>query len=143
MHLQKHKIRFCSPVDPNSECWFRSTRNVYSILYCARQNTHDFLLLILTEGMNVVLPNPIFLSGFGGGRGICRAERVVLHTIHWNYYIISFSVVCVKKRYHVLRRNYEPSSKRCTNYGYWAVKSANSNGGQAGQKISLHDIIIS
>jgi len=78
--------------------------------------------------------------GLEMGEKICRAERVVLHTIHWNYYIISFSAVCVKKCYHVLGRNYEASSKRCTNYGYWAVKSANSDGSQAGQKISLHDI---
>jgi hypothetical protein len=42
MHLQKHKIRFCSPVDPNFECWIRSTGNVHPTRCCARQNTHDF-----------------------------------------------------------------------------------------------------
>jgi hypothetical protein len=36
--------------------------------FAAQAKIHTtFLLLILTEGMNVVLPNPIFLSGFGGG----------------------------------------------------------------------------
>jgi len=29
-------------VDPNSECWTRSTRKVHPILCCAKQNTHDF-----------------------------------------------------------------------------------------------------
>jgi hypothetical protein len=36
--------------------------------FAAQDKTHTtFLLLILTEGMNVVLPNPIFPSGFRGG----------------------------------------------------------------------------
>jgi hypothetical protein len=41
---------------------------MFTLLVAAQDKIHTtFLLLILTEGMNVVIPNPIFLSGFGGG----------------------------------------------------------------------------